>query len=234
MMTTRWRLELIEDSHVASKISQIDTNLPFFSFLEMEIAFNLRLVSISLICNQPFFGLSQGCFKWISLFNMLLSYTFICHSWIMSMTINDILLLHLHLMIMSSFNDNIHDSHHGHEQGPGGWCVGRNARDEKARREHHVFASHCQVQHFIWNKWNLVQHFIYKILVGNTMFLPLIVRYNILSEINKIQIEEKLKKKIYSFFVCWCEPKMFWFFSLSLFCEPLPMYNLCQEHHIFA
>lgn len=39
MMTTRWRLELIEDSHVASKISQIDTNLPFFSFLEMEIAF---------------------------------------------------------------------------------------------------------------------------------------------------------------------------------------------------
>ena len=135
----------------------------------------------------------------------------------MSMTINDMLLLHLHSMIMSSFNDNIHDSHHGHEQGPGGWCVGRNARDEKARREHHVFASHCQVQHFIWNKWNLVQHFIYKILVGNTMFLPLIVRYNILSEINEIQIEEKFKKNkhIYIVFLCvGVSQKCFFFLSL--------------------
>ena len=64
----------------------------------------------------------------------------------MSMTINDMLLPHLHLMIMSSSNDNIHDSHHGHEQGPGGWCVGRNAGDEAARWEYHVFAAHCQVQ----------------------------------------------------------------------------------------
>ena len=113
-----------------------------------KLLFNLRLVSISLICNQPFFGLGQDCFKWISLFNMLLSYTFICHSWIMSMTINDMLLLHLHLMIIS------------------------------------MILIMVTSRGLVADVWGGMQEM--RRLVGNTMFLPLIVRFNILSEINEI------------------------------------------------
>ena len=63
MMTTEWGLELIKDSHVASKISQIDTNLPFFSFLEIEIAFQFAPSVHIADLQSALFGLDQDCFK---------------------------------------------------------------------------------------------------------------------------------------------------------------------------